>query len=91
MGDNHFFFSVDITQHPVAVLELDRLAEFIEPNIQERLAVILGLSTELVANLRAQYREDTHGVSFAILRTWRNKNPHPRNRVVGHSLIPGIF
>ncbi len=47
--------------NPVNEEELSQLAECIVPSAQERVALILGMEGEVVANLRGQHRENIHG------------------------------
>ncbi len=67
---------------PVTEAELSELADYIPPNIQERIAIILGTKTEVVTNLRGRHRENIHGISLGILKTWSNKHHEPGNRIV---------
>ncbi len=67
---------------PVTEKELSELAEYIPPNAQERIALILGMEGEVVANLRGEHRENMHGISLGILKRWTNINHEPGNRVV---------
>ncbi len=67
---------------PVTEAELSELAEIIPPKAQERIALILGMEGEVVANLRGEHRENIHGISLGILKRWRNNHHEPGNRVV---------
>ncbi len=69
--------------NPITEQELNELAEFIPPNSHERVAARLDIEGEMVANLRAEHRDNMHGVSLGILRKWRNANHQNGNRVVG--------
>ena len=66
----------------VSEAELSELAEYIPPKAQERLALILGMEGEVVANLRGEHRDNMHGISLGILKKWRNAHHQPGNRVV---------
>ncbi len=67
---------------PISEEEMSELADCITPLIQERIALLLGMEGEVVANLRGEHRENVHGVSLGILKRWRNKNHQPGNRIV---------
>ncbi len=69
---------------PVNEEELSQLAECIVPSAQERVALILGMEGEVVANLRGQHRENIHGISLAILRRYTNKHHQHGNRIVSY-------
>ncbi len=73
--------------------ELGELAEFIEPNNQERFAQILHPEegSMITAFLRAQHREDIWGVGNDILQKWLNKNPPPGNRLVSIHKLKIVF
>ncbi len=70
--------------NPITEEELSQLAECIVPSAQERVALILGMEGEVVANLRGQHRENVHGTSLAILRRYTNKHHQPGNRIVSY-------
>ncbi len=64
--------------------QLGDLADYIEPNNQERIAQILhpGEGSMMMAFLRAEHRENVWGVGDDILQRWLVKNHHPGNRLV---------
>ncbi len=71
---------------PVTDTELSELAEYIPPNTQERIALILQMGREVVQNLRGEHRENTHGVSLGILKKWTNRHHDPGNKVVSFNV-----
>ncbi len=64
--------------------ELGQLAEYIEPNNQERLAQILhpGDGSMMMSFLRAKHRENIWAIGNDILQDWLVKNPEPGNKLV---------
>ncbi len=75
-------FVVGEYMNPVTDLELSDLANYIPPNAQERIALILGMGGEVVPNLKGEHRDNMHGISLGILKKWRNAHHQPGNRVV---------
>ncbi len=75
-------FVVGEYMNPITEVELSDLAQYIPPNAQERITLILGMEANIVANLRGEHRDNMHGVSLGILRKWRNANHQKGNRVV---------
>ena len=75
-------FVVGEYMNPISEEELNELAEFIPPPAHEKVAAILKMEGEVVANLRGEHRDNMHGVSLGILRKWRNVNHQKGNRVV---------
>ncbi len=66
--------------------ELGELAEYIEPNNQERVAQILHPEegSMIMAFLRAVHRDNIWGIGNDILQKWVVKNPPPGNRLVSY-------
>ncbi len=74
---------------PVNEKELSELAECITPSAQERIALILGMDGDVVANLRGEHRENIHGISLGVFKRWRNIHHQPGNKIVSkNNLIP---
>ncbi len=69
---------------PVTAAELCELAEYIPANSQERIALILGMDTQVVPNMRGTHRDNMHGICLGILNKWKNKNFQPGNRLVSN-------
>ncbi len=67
---------------PLAEPELAEFAEFIIPENQERIAVMLGSNLDKVEMLRSKHRENVTGVSIDLLIDWMRCNPQPTNRLV---------
>ena len=69
--------------------ELGELAEYIEPNHQERVAQILHPEegSMMVAFLRAEHRDNVWGIGNDILQRWLKKNPPPGNRLVSMGMM----
>ncbi len=72
---------------PLTEKELSELADYFPPHAHERIALILDLEGEVVANLLGQHRDNMHSVSLGILRRWKNINHEPGNRVVSNIVI----
>ncbi len=75
-------FVVGEYMNPVTEVELSDLANYIPPNAQERIALILGMEGETVENLRGEHRDNIHGISLGILRKWKNAHHQKGNKVV---------
>ncbi len=76
---------------PVTDAELSDMAEHVTPTAHERIATILGMDLDVVANLRGAYREDMHGISLGILKMWCNIHHKPGNRIVSLGIHPSVF
>ena len=70
---------------PLGEAELVQFAEYIIPEIQERMAVLLGFDLDKVETLRCKHRENVTGVSLDLLIDWTIRNPQPTNRVVSNN------
>ncbi len=71
--------------NPVSEAEMSELAEHVTPMAHERIAVILGMDLDVVANLRGEHREHMHGISLAILKRWCNKHHQAGNKIVSYN------
>ena len=85
--DNFIYYlqkGTDPQEEALTEAELGKMAEYIEPNNQERIAQILHPEegSMMVAFLRAECREDIWGIGNSILQRWLAKNPPPGNRLV---------
>ncbi len=67
---------------PLGEPELVEFAEFITPENQERIAVMLGSNLDKVEMLRCKHRENVTAVSVDLLIDWMRCNPQPTNRLV---------
>ncbi len=70
---------------PLGELELVEFAEFIIPENQERIAVMLGSNLDKVEILRSKHRENVTAVSLDLLIDWTRRNPQPTNRLVSNN------
>ncbi len=70
---------------PLREAELVQFAEYITPEIQERMAVMLGFELDKVETLRCKHRENVTGVSLDLLIDWTIRNPQPTNRLVSNN------
>ena len=81
-----WYSAVGAYMEPVTEEELSALADFIPPKAQERIALILGMEGEVVANLRGEHRENMHGISLGILKRWSNIHHQP-SAIVSNSFF----
>ena len=70
---------------PLGESELVEFAEFIIPENQERIAVMLGSNLDKVEMLRSKHRENVTGVTLDLLIDWTIRNPQPTNRLVSNN------
>ncbi len=67
---------------PLREADLVEFAEYITPEHQERMSVMLGFDLSKVETLRCKHRENVTGVSQDLLLDWMTCNPQPTNRMV---------
>ena len=67
---------------PLREADLVEFAEYITPDHQERMSVMLGFDLNKVETLRCKHRENVTGVSLDLLLDWMTCNPQPTNRLV---------
>ncbi len=78
----HFRHSPLEEMEPLREADLVEFAEYITPENQERMAVMLGFDLNRVETLRCKHREHVTGVSLDLLLDWMTCNPQPTNRMV---------
>ncbi len=67
---------------PLSEADLVEFAEYVTPEHQERMSVMLGSDLDRVETLRCKHRENVTGVSLDLLIDWMTCNPQPTNRLV---------
>ncbi len=76
---------------PLGEPELVEFADHITPDIQERIAIMLGFDLDKVETLRCKHRQNVTGVSIDLLIEWKICNPQETNRMVSKIYFHFIF